>query len=255
MTTVSIRVDAHGADAARPPLVLGPSLGTVSAQVWEDAEARLAARFTLVHWDLPGHGTAPASDSPFTVADLADALAAALPGPVAYAGVSLGGAVGLELARRHPHLVASLAVVCSAAAFGEPQAWEDRAAQVRSTGTAALVTGAASRWFAPETIGRRPDLVGRLLHGLRDADDASYARCCEALARFDAREHLGEVEAPTLALWGDLDPVTPEACAAEVAHGVRRGRAQGIAGASHLAPVDAPQAVADALITHLEGHP
>ena len=70
----------------------------------------LAERYRVVAWDLPGHGASPPATEPFTVADLADAVAAAIRAlgadRVLYAGVSLGGATGLELGLRHPDLVA-----------------------------------------------------------------------------------------------------------------------------------------------------
>ena len=86
-------------------LVVGPSLGTSVEAVWGAAAARLADRFEVVGWDLPGHGRSTPATEPFSIAELAVAvrrLAAQLVGGRArrasYAGVSLGGAVALELA-------------------------------------------------------------------------------------------------------------------------------------------------------------
>jgi 3-oxoadipate enol-lactonase len=252
VTAPAISIASYGGDG--PLLVLGPSLGT-STVLWRDVAPRLVERFRVVAWDLPGHGDAPAAAEPFTVADLADAVAAAVPpGPFRYAGVSLGGAVGLELALRHPERVAALAAICSGARIGAPDAWAERADRVRRLGTASVVTQSAERWFAPFGIERNPDLAGRLLHALRDADAESYARCCEALAHFDARERLGLIGMPVLAVWGAFDAVTPEASAQEIADGVADGRAVGIPDASHLAPSDDPGAVAGALLDFLD-HP
>ena len=122
-----------GPDGA-PLLVLGPSLGT-STILWENTIPALAERYRVVAWDLPGHGASgPARDS-FTVADLADAVAEAVRGlgadRILYAGVSLGGAVGQELCLRHPDLLRAAAIIASGAQIGDPQAWHDRAAQVR----------------------------------------------------------------------------------------------------------------------------
>ena len=134
-----------------------------------------------------------------------------------YAGVSLGGATGLELGLRHPDLVSALAIVASGAQLGEPTGWHERAATVRAQSTSVLVIPSAQRWFAPGSIEREPDLSGRLLHALRDADAESYALCCEALAAYDVRDRLGEIGAPVVALWGEHDAVAPEAKALEIA--------------------------------------
>ncbi|QKJ20780.1 alpha/beta fold hydrolase [Microbacterium hominis] len=236
--------------AGAPLLVLGPSLGT-STILWEAATPALATEFRVTAWDLPGHGASPAGAAAFSVADLADAVAERARGlgehRVLYAGVSLGGATGLELSLRHPDLVAASAIVASGARLGDPAAWHERAAHVRALSTASLVIPSAQRWFAPGSIERHPDLSGRLLHALRDADDESYARCCEALAAYDVRDRLGEIAVPTLALWGEHDAVAPEGKAVEIASGVRDGRAECVAGVAHLPPAEDPAATAHAL--------
>jgi len=228
-------------------VVLGPSLGT-STILWEDVIPALAVEYRVVAWDLPGHGASPGATEPFTVEDLADAVASAVGEPFFYAGVSLGGAVGLTLALRHPSLVRRAAIIASGAQLGEPEGWHDRAAQVRAQSTSSLIIGSAQRWFAPDSIARRPDLSGRLLHALQDADDESYALCCEALAAYDVRESLREIGMPVLAVWGSSDAVAPEAKSAAIASGVVDGSILEIADAAHLPPAEQPDAVAAVLL-------
>ncbi|MFG6444863.1 alpha/beta fold hydrolase [Microbacterium sp. P07] len=236
--------------ADAPLLLLGPSLGT-STILWEHAVDALAATHRVVAWDLPGHGSSPAASGPFTVGELADAVAGLARGmsdrPIRYAGVSLGGATGLELALRHPDLVEATAVIASGAQLGDPASWHARAAQVRAQSTSSVIASSAGRWFAPDSLARDPELTGRLLHALQDADDESYAACCEALAAYDVRPRLGEIAAPVLAVWGEHDQVAPEAKADEVARGVRHGRSIRIADAAHLPPAEQPDAVVSAL--------
>ncbi|MFD6698229.1 MULTISPECIES: alpha/beta fold hydrolase [unclassified Microbacterium] len=250
--TFSTPVGPEGA----PLLVLGPSLGT-STIVWETALPVLAAEHRVVAWDLPGHGASEPATGSFTVGDLADAVADFVgslgASRIRYAGVSLGGAVGLELLLRHPGLVERAAILCSGAVIATPASWRERAAQVRAQSTSALLTGSAERWFAPGSVAAHADQVGRLLHVLQNADDESYARCCEALACYDVRDRLCEITAPVLAVWGGHDAVTPEASALRIAEGVRDGRAIGIPDASHLAPVDDPAAVARLLTAFFAG--
>jgi 3-oxoadipate enol-lactonase len=251
MTKPSIAVTplgrpAVGADSS-PLLVLGPSLGT-SAILWEDAAPALAREYRVVAWELPGHGASSPATDPFTVADLADAVADAVDGPFLYAGVSLGGAVGLALALRHPERVRAAAILASGAKLGEADAWHERAAQVRAQSTSSLIVASAQRWFAPDSVARRPELSGRLLHALQDADDESYALCCEALAAYDVRGDLGRIHTPVLAVWGTHDAVAPEAKAREIAEGVTRGRTYEIPDAAHLPPAEQPEAVASVLL-------
>jgi 3-oxoadipate enol-lactonase len=250
-----VLTDPVGPDGA-PLLVLGPSLGT-STILWERVLPALSNAYRVTAWDLPGHGVSAPAREAFTVADLADGVAAALAvlgaERVLYAGVSLGGAVGLELLLRHPGLVAGAAIIASGAELGEPAGWRERAAQVRAQSTSSVIIGSAQRWFAPGSIEREPDLSGRLLHALQDADDESYAACCDALAEYDVRDRLAEIGAPVLALWGEHDGVAPEAKSVVIAEGVRAGSATRIDGAAHLPPAERPDATAAALMDFFDG--
>jgi len=255
MTVPRIVAAAPTGPADAPLLVLGPSLGT-SAIVWDAAAARLRTRFRTLQWELPGHGTGPAARESFTVAELAEGVIRLLDElgetRVSYAGVSLGGAVGLEVLLAHRDRVDAAAIVCSGAVIGTPAAWAERAAMVRASGTGSVVVASAQRWFAPESMSRAPEITGRLLNSLRDADAESYALCCEALARYDVRGRLAEIAAPVLTVWGEFDEVTPEASSVEVAVGVADGRSAEVVAAGHLAPAEQPDDVARVLSDFLE---
>ncbi|MEU8785778.1 3-oxoadipate enol-lactonase [Streptomyces sp. NPDC048637] len=237
-----------------PPLILGPSLGT-SLAVWEPQVPALARHHRVIRWDLPGHGSAPASLIPAagaTIADLgrlvlnlADYLSI---DRFAYAGISLGGAIGSWLAVHHPERVGSLALVCSSAHFGEPRAWHERAALVRKEGTEQLATSAAGRWFTPGFTGG-----AALVEDQRAADPGAYTACCDALAAFDLRADLHRITAPTLVIAGREDRATPLAHARELADGIPGAALTEIAGAAHLAGVEQPEHVTAALLGHLPG--
>ncbi|WP_030018828.1 4-carboxymuconolactone decarboxylase, partial [Streptomyces monomycini] len=262
--------------ADAPPLFLGPSLGT-SLQVWEPQVEALARRFRVVRWDLPGHGGTPydvltntgagtgagtgtgtsRTDASCTVADLGGlvlALADSLGiDRFAYAGISLGGAVGAWLAVHHPDRIASLALVCSAARFGEPAAWHERAALVREQGLAPVAATAAGRWFTPAFAGSRA--ADALLAGLRTVVPEGYAACCDALATYDLRGDLARIGAPTLVVAGRNDPATPPADARQLADGMPAASLTEIAGAAHLANAEQPVPVLAALLGHLTASP
>ena len=247
------RVD--GSDDA-PPLILGPSLGT-SLALWDGVAPALARTHRVIRWDLPGHGGTPASamlPGTASVAELgrlvlflADELGAQR---FAYAGVSLGGAVGAWLAVHHPERVASLALVCSSARFGEPAAWRDRAELVRAKGTGVLAEAQPDRWFSDRSL----PVVARLVQDLRAADDEGYAACCDALAEYDLRAELSAITAPTLVIAGRDDPATPVAHARELADGIPGASLLELAAAAHLAPAEQPQAVLAALQQHLRAN-
>jgi 3-oxoadipate enol-lactonase len=248
---------------AHPLLVVGPSLGT-SSILWNRVASLLGDDYDVVAWDLPGHGVSPAATEAFDVPALAEAVVDLIdsiaPGEgFHYAGVSLGGAVGLQLGITHGERLRSLSVQCSGAKIGTPEGWLERAETVRTQGTPVMIQGSAERWFAPGFLDREPEFGSRLLHSLRDADRFSYAFCCEALAAFDVRAELGSIRVPTQVIAGALDAVATPSMAEEVAAGITAGggtaTAVTLGGVAHQAPAEAPAHVADlmrSLITWAE---
>ena len=114
---VKLQVDVDNDWTVAPTqnvLIVGPSLGTTS-EMWRGARAFLEPEFAVVAWDLPGHGSSPSSSTPLSIESLAaDVIAAADRLGVErfdYAGVSIGGAVGLVLARNYPDRIRSVVEV------------------------------------------------------------------------------------------------------------------------------------------------
>jgi 3-oxoadipate enol-lactonase/4-carboxymuconolactone decarboxylase len=245
----------------RPLLLCGPSLGTAVGALWSETAALLETDFHVVGWDLPGHGSSPTTDEPFTMAELASAVLGLADktlaergepgGSFAYAGDSLGGAVGLQLLLDAPGRLTSAVLVSTGARIGEPDGWRERADLVRTSGTPVMVAGSSQRWFAPGFIDREPAAAARLLHSLQDADRFGYAAACEALADFDVRARLAEITVPVLAVTGEHDEVSTPAMAGAIASGVRSGRAVVLPGVGHLAPAEVPAEVAALVRGHV----
>src|SRR3954469_21384928 len=107
--------------AAGTPLLLGSSIGT-SLRLWEPQLDALARRHRVLRFDLPGHGGSPAGLDARTVGELAGLVLALADAQgwatFAYAGVSLGGAIGARIAIDHPERVTPLALLASSAGFG-----------------------------------------------------------------------------------------------------------------------------------------
>jgi pimeloyl-ACP methyl ester carboxylesterase len=234
-----------GSSQAADVLIVGPSLGTSVEALWSRCAAMLP--FEVVGWDLPGHGRSRPAAEAFSVPDLADAVRHLAQGVAGgrdtwYAGVSLGGAVGLELAL-DPGPFGAVAVLASAPKIGDAAAWRERADLVRRAGTEVMVEGSALRWFAPGFTDREPAVAAALLTSLSGTQRESYALACEALASFDLRDRIGGTQVPLLVAAGQHDPVVPPGQARSVASDAFVV----ISGCSHLPPAEDPAAVAGVL--------
>src|SRR5207247_2011001 len=79
----------------------------------------------------------------------------------------------------------------------------------------------------------------------------TYARACEALARWDFRDRLREISRPTLVIACAEDPSTPPEHGALLAEGIRGARLVILEGAAHFAHVERAEAFAEAVLEHL----
>lgn len=80
--------------------------------------------------DLAGHGAGPHSADPsdYTIDAMAAAVAGASTGPVDLVGYSMGGRVAFTAACRHPERVRSLSLIGASAGLADPADRADRAA-------------------------------------------------------------------------------------------------------------------------------
>src|SRR5690606_28253655 len=75
-----------------------------------------------------------------------------------FVGLSLGGMTGMRLAAREPHRVERLVVLCTGAHLTPTSAWTERAATVRTSGTASIAEAVVQRWFTPDALKADPAL-------------------------------------------------------------------------------------------------
>ncbi|MGQ4328698.1 bifunctional 3-oxoadipate enol-lactonase/4-carboxymuconolactone decarboxylase PcaDC [Streptomyces hayashii] len=235
-----------------PVLILGPSLGT-TWHMWDRQVPELAQQWRVLRFDLPGHGGAPAYPAG-SVADLAARLLATLDGlgvqRFGYAGCAFGGAVGVELALRHPERVASLALIAASPRFGTADEFRQRGVIVRTNGLDPIARTSPDRWFTSGFAAAQPAITEWAVQMVRTTDPGCYIAACEALAAFDVRAEIGRVGAPTLVFVGSDDQVTGPAEARTLVAGIPDARLAVVPGASHLVPVEQPAAVTDLLVRH-----
>ena len=237
-----------------PVLVLSNSLGTTQ-DLWERQVPALAERFRLLTYDHPGHGASELPEDTPTVERFAHGLLGLLDEleleRVSLCGVSLGAMVGMALVLQAPERVDRLVLACTSAYLGPPEQWDERAGVVRSEGMVAIADTVVGRWFTPELAQDDPETVARFRAMLAATPPEGYARCCQAVGAWDARERISAIVAPALVVAGADDRATPVEHAELVATRIAGARLIVLERAAHLANVERADAFTEALLEHL----
>lgn len=252
--TTRLGHDLAGPDDA-PVLVLGSSLGATRA-MWDPQRDALADRFRVLRYEHRGHGQSEESEGPHAVADLAGDVLALLDElgveRMSYAGLSLGGMVGMWLAAHEPRRVDRLVLLCTAAVL-DPAPWTTRAETVRRGGMEAVADVVVERWFTPAFAVSHPEVVSSHRSMITSTSATGYAACCDAIGAMDLRPDLGGIAAPTLVIAASDDPATPVEHARSIAGAVPGARLETVGPAAHLANVEQPAHIARLLLEHLSG--
>ena len=254
--SVALAHRVEGPDTA-PAVFLSPSLGT-TWEMWDPLAAALSSSYRVVRFDTRGHGRSPVPTGPYSVADLASDVVALADvvgiDTFGFVGLSLGGAIGQELAVSHPDRVAAAVLACTVPAFGDPATWTERASQVRTTGMDSLAEPTRGRWFTDEFRAANPDVVERHISMLTGTDPEGYASCCEALSRFDRWGSLADITVPVRVVAGAEDPVASVPACTKMASTIPGADLVVIEGASHIANAAQPDAFRTAVLEHLGKH-
>lgn len=238
-----------------PVLVMASSLGT-TLRMWDPQAPALRERFRLLRYDHRGHGRSPVPPGPYTIDDLGRDVLALLDrveiGRFSFCGLSLGGMVGMWLASEAPERVERLVLCCTSARLGPPENWSSRAKTVRKDSLKAISEAVLERWFTPEFRTSAPETIEWAGHMLKDTPAEGYAGCCEAIRDMALRERLGKIQASTLVIAGADDAATPQDHAEVVRDSIPDARLEVTPRAAHLANVEQPDAVTQAILGHLD---
>lgn len=234
-----------------PAVLFANSLGT-TLELWDAQAAALRGSRRVVRFDQRGHGRTARSDRPAEVADLAGDLLELADGLglecFSLVGCSLGGAVAQWVAANAPDRVDRLVLVSTSVRFPGAETYFERAELVRRDGLEPIADAGLARWFTP---GADPALVARFRAMLLGIDPNGYADGCEAVARWDFRDGVGRLAAPTLAVAGRDDPTTTPEHLRAIAAGA--GGTLLVLDGAHLCSAESAAAFTAALLVHLDG--
>ena len=225
------------------PIVLLHGVG-LDHTMWEPLRTELAQLTDrpVVALDLPGHGDRPPLTDPAALTELAEDVAARLPGRAHLVGFSLGALIAQHLARHRPELVATLTCVSSVCRrTPEEAASVHRRLESARTDFPGSVEASIQRWY-PADSGVDAGTVADTRSTLLANSVESYLHAYEVFATADAEisPELCRIEAPSLAVTGELDPGSTPAMTHRLATAVSGAEAVVVPGARHMLPVEQP---------------
>jgi len=214
--------------------------------------AALRARYRCIAWDHRGQGKSASDHRTCIGIELVTQDAVALlehlaPGPVHFAGLSMGGFVAMRIASRRPELVRSLILIETSA---DPEPIENLS-RYRMLANVVRVLG-------PRIVGSRvaPIMLGRTVLGdpNRRADLATYMATMTrrrdiwravhgVIDRAGIADELRRITTPTLVMVGDEDVATPLPKSERLVAGIRGARLEVIPHAGHSSTVEEPARV------------
>ena len=200
------------------PLILIPYLSADNA-CYAFQVADYAKHFTCITLDLRGTGESDKPDGDMSIELYADDVASlmqtlGLPQAHVY-GLSLGAAIGMRLAAKHPDKVKSLSLHSGWPKSDEylktvVEGWQASAKGFNSVAET-TIRSIFPFCFTPEMYATRFDHVQALAGFVRSRPEMSvdaFIKQSNAVIAHDAESELGKITAPTQITFGNRDQVT-----------------------------------------------
>jgi 3-oxoadipate enol-lactonase len=214
------------------------------SRMWRQTATALAGQHQVITPDMRGFGLSDLGSGGFSIADLADDLAALLDAldlsAATVGGISMGGYVALAFARRHRDRLKSLILADTKAAADSPEARQGREAAislVEKQGVAALLEKQIPRLLSTSAS----DSLRADVRALGAQQAETVIAAIRALRdRPDRTAELPEIAVPTLVVVGNDDALSPPAEARAMAAAMPNARVVEIPGAGHLSNLENP---------------
>jgi 3-oxoadipate enol-lactonase len=197
--------------------------------------------------DLRGFGGSEASSDTMTMEQFADDLAAMLDvlqiaEPVTLCGLSMGGYIAFQFARKHAAKLKALVLCDTKAVADTPEGAETRrkmAEQVVISGTGGVADAMLPKLVAPSTKDRHPEVIEAVRGMIAAASPAGVAAAQRGMAaRPDSSEMLSQIAVPTLVIVGEDDAIASVEEMRKIAAAIPGAQFRVIPEAGHLSPLE-----------------
>jgi 3-oxoadipate enol-lactonase len=221
---------------------------------WRDWQPQLDAlhdRYRCVVVEHRGHGRSEATSGALSIelfaADVLGVCAALGVERAHVVGLSMGGMIAQHVALAAPHLVRTLVLCDTVAAFPSfvADGFRDYARGVRDDGhpdSRGVVPEFSPAW-SQHALRERAAVVRDNQRETEGTDPELWCRAALAVADHDVTARLGEITAPTLLVWGREDGLVPvDLMAPPLRDGIAGARLEVLDDAGHLCNLDQPEA-------------
>jgi pimeloyl-ACP methyl ester carboxylesterase len=216
----------------------------------------LGEQHSPVALDLPGHGRSSGIEGLSSVQDYADFIAAFLDAlkiqSAIILGHSMGGAIAMALALRHPGRVEALVLSSTAAKFN---LMPERIEALRAVSMGRTPQAFNTDGYSPTTVKENFDVVREGWMEQVKTDPRVRYGDIVACSKVDLREAIGKVDKPTLVLAGADDRGATVADAELIVSKIKGARLAVIADAGHYSTREQParfQSAVEAFISGLK---
>lgn len=240
-----------------PVVILSHSLAS-SLVMWNPQMSSLGQHFTVLRYDIRGHGGSEAPIGPYTLDLLGNDAIGLLDvlkiDRAHWVGLSMGGMIGQWVALNHAHRLQSL-VLCDTAAVIPEEAqpmWQERIDTVRLKGLQALLEVTMERWFTPPFLRLKSQMLPLIRKQFLATPVEGYIGCTEAIRGLNWLERPHRINIPTLIIVGEDDPGTPVAASKAMEERIPNSRLVILPSARHLSNVEQPDAFNIALLKFLK---
>ncbi|NVD40036.1 alpha/beta fold hydrolase [Ensifer sp. HO-A22] len=243
--TLNYRIEGDG-----EPLVCIHGVGSY-LEAWSGVVERLKDRFTILTFDLRGHGQSSRVMGRYEIDDFVNetlALADRAGFPVFnLAGFSLGGLIAQRLALTHLQRLRRLVLLSTVAGRTplERARVLERLAALRAGTPADHHNASLSRWLTEDFQERNPDIIARLRSRDAENDPDCYASAYRVLAETDFGGFLDQIRCPTLIATGEDDAGSNPRMARYMHERIPGSMLRILPGLRHSILIEAPDAVAD----------
>jgi 3-oxoadipate enol-lactonase len=238
-----------------PPLLLVHGF-PLDHTMWRGQIQTLSDICRVIAPDLRGFGASSVSTATVTMARMADDLADLLDAldiqePITFCGLSMGGYIAWSFYRRHRSRLARLVLCDTRAQADSPEAARVRresADRVLVEGPAFLADAMLDRLFAPETRTEAPEILEATRRTILNTAPEGIAAALRGMAeRPDETDLLPEIDVPTLVVCGQHDAISTVQEMCGIATRIPSARFAQIPAAGHMAPLENPRQVNDAI--------